>query len=325
MVRLPEFDPIDFLIHRKFGAAAKLEPLGTLSVGLSAARLARKDPELAKRIEKFSANLRRLPPDQLNALVQEEQNKQSEELRARLEKEEQERFFNQPYAQADFDHWSKAAHWTLDEAVALSFGKAPETVNWQKVQPYLNVSPFAKQYGRVRDLALRAAQWQQMFDPVLPGIFLAWAERTGIAVPSDLVVAVTGRGIQVADWKTLYDNLSKRTSEEVDAYNAILAEHINTIEQLTARCSALDSEYSDREVKHAEHEKDINARERDSLLKLVIGMAIGGYAYDPARKRNDKLAEIVSDLERSGVPLDADTVRKWLREAAELLPPKQAE
>ena len=28
------------------------------------------------------------------------------------------------------------------------------------------------------------------------------------------------------------------------------------------------------------------------------------------------------DLARAGVPLDVDTVRKWLREAAELLPPK---
>jgi hypothetical protein len=35
-------------------------------------------------------------------------------------------FFNQPDAVADYDHWSKTAHWTLDEAIALSFGKAPE-------------------------------------------------------------------------------------------------------------------------------------------------------------------------------------------------------
>jgi hypothetical protein len=47
-------------------------------------------------------------------------------LRVKAEQEEGERFFNRPHANADFDHWSKAAHWTLDEAIALSLGKAPE-------------------------------------------------------------------------------------------------------------------------------------------------------------------------------------------------------
>jgi len=57
-------------------------------------------------------------------------------------------------------------------------------------------------------------------------------------------------------------------------------------------------------------------------LKVVIGMAVGGYSYDPKVGRSDRHTEIAGDLERAGVPLDVDTVRKWLREAAELLPPK---
>ena len=58
------------------------------------------------------------------------------------------------------------------------------------------------------------------------------------------------------------------------------------------------------------------------MLKLVIGMAVKGYVYDPKAARSDSVAEIVKDLALVGVPLDDDTVRKWLREAAELLPPK---
>jgi hypothetical protein len=54
------------------------------------------------------------------------------------------RFFNQPHAAADFEHWSKLAHWTLDEAVALSSGKAPERVNWEAVSKYLQLSSFAE-------------------------------------------------------------------------------------------------------------------------------------------------------------------------------------
>jgi len=59
------------------------------------------------------------------------------------------------------------------------------------------------------------------------------------------------------------------------------------------------------------------------LLKLVIGMAVRGYVYDPKAARSDSVTEIVKDLALVGVPLDDDTVRKWLREAAEQLPPKE--
>jgi hypothetical protein len=63
----------------------------------------------------------------------------------------------------------------------------------------------------------------------------------------------------------------------------------------------------------------LSTKERHSLLKLVIGMAIVGYKFDPKAQRNQATADIASDLERLGIPLDPDTVRAYLREAAELL------
>ena len=72
-------------------------------------------------------------------------------------------------------------------------------------------------------------------------------------------------------------------------------------------------------------EKELGVRERDSLLRLVIGMAVKGYSYDPKLTRSDKILEIKKDLEDTGIGLDADTVRKWLRQAAELLPPRETE
>ena len=76
---------------------------------------------------------------------------------------------------------------------------------------------------------------------------------------------------------------------------------------------------------HDRPEKSLATRERDSLLKLVIGMAVGGYRYDATVLRNKDHADIASDLARSGVSLDVDTIRKWLKEAAGLLPERQAE
>ena len=69
-------------------------------------------------------------------------------------------------------------------------------------------------------------------------------------------------------------------------------------------------------------DESLGTRERESLLKLVIGMAIEGYRYDPKASRGAAAMEIVNDLAKLGIPLDPDTVRKYLREGRELLPPE---
>jgi len=61
-------------------------------------------------------------------------------------------------------------------------------------------------------------------------------------------------------------------------------------------------------------------RERSSLLKLVIGMAVVGYKYDPERDRNEAIKDIADDLDSLGIGMDVKTIRKWLREGAEILP-----
>jgi hypothetical protein len=71
--------------------------------------------------------------------------------------------------------------------------------------------------------------------------------------------------------------------------------------------------------------KALSTKERDTLLKLVIGMAIGGYGYSPAASKNEATGEIASDLAKFGLSLDPDTVKKWLKEGAKLLPSKPVE
>lgn len=59
---------------------------------------------------------------------------------------------------------------------------------------------------------------------------------------------------------------------------------------------------------------------RNSLLKLIIGMAIKGYRFDPKAKRNMILQELMTDLEQAEVSLDAQTIRDALNEAITALP-----
>jgi hypothetical protein len=278
---------------------------------------------MRERVEAYRAEIAALAPRELVARYNAEKQREYDEAIAKSEREERERFFNQPHASANFVYWSKMAHWTLDEAVALSFGKAPELVHWQAISKYLALSRFAGEYQRRRELALRAAQWKQLYDPVLPGIFLAWANGLEIEVPTALVEAVEKRG-PIRDWKSLYDELKTMHAKREENWTALDEAKDRTIVAKDRLVAALEERVRNLEAQQTTQppEKQLGARERESLLKVVIGMAVGGYSYDPKAGRSDRPSEIAGDLERAGVPLDVDTVRKWLREAAELLPPK---
>ena len=64
-------------------------------------------------------------------------------------------------------------------------------------------------------------------------------------------------------------------------------------------------------------DQTLGAKERESLLKLVIGMAVRGYKFDPGQARNQ--AEICDDILLLGLSIDEDTVRKYLKQASQLL------
>jgi hypothetical protein len=169
------------------------------------------------------------------------------------------------------------------------------------------------------DLALRAKTWDQLFDPVLPGIFLAWAKRTDIPVPPELTEAVEKRGVQVADWKSLHGEAVEARKRDAEAAAKRSAEWKRlldeSLEQLGKQRADWLEVVADRNAKIATLEVNIEAlrseqpalkteaglgaRERDSLLKLIIGMAVAGYVYHPKATRSDKPAEIAGDLARA--------------------------
>ena len=63
-------------------------------------------------------------------------------------------------------------------------------------------------------------------------------------------------------------------------------------------------------------EKQLGTSEKNQLLKMILGMAIDSYRYDPVAKKNEATKQIVDDLAKLGISIDADTVRKYLKEAA---------
>lgn len=83
-------------------------------------------------------------------------------------------------------------------------------------------------------------------------------------------------------------------------------------------------EKASKKVSKKKEDDLLSSKEKDSLLKLVIGMAVVGYKYDPKEARNAAVKDIANDLVGLEIGLDEDTVRKWLKEASQLLPQNPA-
>ncbi len=314
--------------------------------------------------EKIAENVK-LYRMELNALTEEElAERVSAGRKLELERElkrqefiESQRFFHRPDAAMDVAHWSKMSFWTIDEAVALSLGKDPRVVAWPMVQSEVANSPFAKAYADRREIAMRAKVGGQLYDSTIPGVFLAWARRMMVQVPEELISAVEGLGVQIRDWKAAYDEqcaiVEKATVSEMEAKRERLKDmhlHSKYIEKLAAdytklindhvvlgesykaenqslkrRIIELESAPVKQAAVDAPTERPFGTRERDSLLKLVIGIAVKGYGHDPKASRTGTAREIAGDLQLLGIPLDEDTVRKFLSDAKALLPPIETE
>ena len=68
---------------------------------------------------------------------------------------------------------------------------------------------------------------------------------------------------------------------------------------------------------------ELSTKERGSLLKLIIGMAIDGYGYVPTDLKSAIPKEISDILASHAMTISDDTVRKYLKEAVETVLPQK--
>lgn len=302
---------IGWLVSRKFSWPDTLPERRKRQLGL--------DPSRLRAFDEYRFELEAMDDEALNALYDAEFKKhqeveeatklaQAERRATEAAAREAAQPYNWPADAAAYEYWSKASYWTLDEAVILARGRRPEWCKLEQLRENQHVSAFAGEFARLRELAKRAVTMGQLDDPVTPTFFLAWAKRMDFPVAPDLIAAVEARGDQILDWKSIADTVE----ETAETYRRTVETQGEMIERLT---DAL-REAREREPK----EKGLGTRERESLLKLALGMAIKGYSFNPWAGRNAATAEIADDLAALGIPLDQDTVRKWLKEGIELLP-----
>ena len=302
---------------------------------------------------RYRAELEALSPFELKARVAKTSALLSKALSEKAARDEQDRGFSRPETEANYARWAKMSYWTLDEGVALSLGREPKFAAWPELEPILNISPFAAEFAEQREILVRAKEMGQLWERTTPARFVKWAQRVQFELPNNLVAEVTALGEQVADWKTLFEQekkLSDQLATEVTEvrtdsirlmkegkehsermvaeFNEIIAGKDEIEAQLRLmlkrkddRIAGLENQLSEIENDPSEQlVEDLHPRVRETLLKMVIGMAIGAYSYDPTRRRNSAPREIKGDVDLCGLSIDEDTARKYLREGCELLP-----
>lgn len=277
---------VSYFVHKKFGFLAATYPvMASLDKDKNSAAH-RKLTEL----ENFRDELRSMPIKELEQRYIEMTKQDATQAKLSEEQAENQRFYNLQTSNADFGHWSKAAHWTLDEAIALSFGKEPEIVTWQSIEQYKQKSAFVKAYAKRRDLALRATRWKKFGDTIPPIIFISWAKEVHIDLPNVLVDEVTKIGGIAINWHDQYLKLK----------------------------AGFDALVNSKETK----QKPESTRKTENLLQALVCIAIDEYGHIPESEKSTSPKEISDALNRQGKSVDPKTIRGWLREGFELLPAK---
>ncbi len=328
---MSSFDAVEFLVLKMF--PAKLVNFARAEMGGGKSR---QDAVVyVEKVEFYERALRALSEESLMAMVEDERQQDAALQQEREERLDRHRFFNDPNASADLSGWTKHPCWTLDEATALILGKNPEVVNWDNIEPLVGVSPFAERFAAIRRHLSHALANGQLFNPVSPDYFLAWAHERGVVLPEALEGRIVDQGNHITD--------NAKPGEEADEGNAgggaetdragvpqhasrsgrrgeTLSDTVICFTREQSRLRAMAARMKTVDKEPAEIEEEPGGQGSDGLLKMMIAMAIGRYGFDPASGRNSTVTDIVRDLEKVGLSLSPATLRKWLREASALLP-----
>lgn len=148
-MRVPKIDPIDYLVTRRFPDSYTPAPREGQPVSARRQFLDEIKPppqEILDAAREYRKELESLPGEEVKKLY-------DREVVINSIENDKTKFFNKPEAQADFEYWSKMSHWTLDEAIALSFGKNPKVVYWKRIEKILShTSPFVQDYRAIDPL-----------------------------------------------------------------------------------------------------------------------------------------------------------------------------
>jgi hypothetical protein len=187
-----------------------------------------------------------------------------------------------PQYYADFEYWSKMPFFPLHEATCLTLGIEPKHLD-EGVLTTSGPSDTAK--GDVVAFAQRRReQLRRQFDP--------YNQKNKI--PRNVLV----------DWV-------KTIELEVHIGMQTIGKNIGGLDDPSAAPISAHQNTSAQQVE---------SREKASMAKLIVAMAMDSYGYSPKQARSPIPQEIESIAAKLGLEISHDTIRKYLRMGASLLP-----
>jgi hypothetical protein len=255
---------------------------------------------------------------------------------------------NRLNAVADFSYWALYPFWSLQEVIALSFGREPRVVNWKAFEAEgATATLFAAKFRQLGDLIHRCVQAGKLTLPIEPTLYIAWCRQMDVELPAGLVAAAEARHGRAFDWQAacmrileMYEEAQQYLQAWADAYEEESTAHATAREQFLALDSFAVGVVEQMDAERAEHAAEIDAlrrelaaaeassldpRERESVSKIIIGMALGKYGHDPSARRSETVAKILHDLDLAGVSVSDETLRKYLKIGVAHLPPEAKE
>ena len=338
MSELPLPAIISWLIHERHGGYdAETKLLG---------QMARIPTDQVADAETFRKLLLSQSEEAVRALFRERLQELAPEADAAILDREASLFFNQPSALPNYAYWGRMAVWSIAEATALVLGRDPSVVNWQTFEAEgVAATSFAVKYRSIGDLIHRSVIAGLLDNPLEPSLFLAWSTRMQLFPPQELVSEIEKVRGQQIDWRVSYWRLSdvhQQALNDNQAWSDAYAEQADRLEeaeralrklqdfamQTLQRVAAERVEHSQEidelraELGDALESKALDPRERDSVSKIVAGIALAKYGHKPSARRTETVANIMHDLDHAGVSVSDETIRKLLKRGVELLPPE---
>ncbi|MBF9235430.1 hypothetical protein [Microvirga alba] len=222
------------------------------------------------------------------------------------------RLFTDADTELERDFWLKKPRWTLEQAIAISFGRDPRYVNWTTVEPYASSSNHAYEYYKRRLIVLDTHAEGYLPDPIPSAEFIRWTLRINLHCD---VGEYELYGHAPPSWPPSVPMQSTPTARP-DALQTD-PKLTDLLRQTQAECARLEARVQqlEQELELAEEQRVMKAPERSALTMLVYAMARGLYGYDPSRLKGDATSKILRALDRFDLSLDEKTIRKYLRQA----------
>jgi hypothetical protein len=208
-----------------------------------------------------------------------------------------------PLRAADFRYHARLRSWTNAQTAALCLGVDPrslETVNLEngpELRPsQMHIGDFIRARAEVSKIL--DSHFHPRIDRHHPPAFWAnWLSDMKLPCPQELAEAVEEFAGASIDWK----------ARAMDAEGQI--------EEHKTRIAELEKTIVDNAINSSGA-----TRQHDTLLRILIGIAVEQYGYDPRKARNAAASQISSDLQLHGISVSDDTIRKYLSAGSELLP-----